>query len=472
MMRAAILAAALSLVLALVAPADEPVGYWTDEPNSPAKVIDFVVHNTGDGLLRAITHDGKIYRRAAGPTGVWSLECTIDPGTTATPPGAKIANWQLDPAVKAASWPQLVSFGGSLYAVKGYISKYYDAGGSSTSRMFPEYRVLKIDGGTSAAVLQVRAAESTAWQCGPVWNFYTPRNNTLTGGHLFVNGATLVWGGGGAKWINPVQAAQNLDVAAGAFTNGANVMEFVYSSGDGTTWDRLGGTGRTHTDDYGQPVPTAMPEGYRYSHVVPFKTVLYDCYGYYDKDASFTFHPHTNDIATEPWSWFLMANDKPTDPANATRLYRIGFNRKGDKNNVYAISAVGGNWSTSFGFAAGSNGGPNATGSAIYWRGCAAISDNRDAPADLHNGLYCTYSQGPAGGYQSGVYRYFPDDGGGNRTPGWSRVCAVGDARVFTGGICVQKSEAIYVGTSTGVKRRGIGEKDVPNPGDNPPPAP
>jgi len=90
----------------------------------------------------------------------------------------------------------------------------------------------------------------------------------------------------------------------------------------------------------------------------------------------------------------------------------------------------------------------------------------------LHNGLYATFSRKkPAGGYESGVFRYAEIDAtGADGIPDggwkWHRVTpANADARIYTGAIFVQNNDVvtpdpnkgvILVGTSEGIIARRI----------------
>ena len=245
----------------------------------------------------------------------------------------------------------------------------------------------------------------------------------MVGGYLFTNagGSTLYWGGGGTD------------------------CKYVYSKTAGNPWACL--SRNIGNDEYGRAIPAAVPSGYRYNHIVAFKGSYYDYYGTYDANLGFTPYAATSPH-TEPWGWFLMGSDNNS-------LYRVAHNKKGDRN--YIFTNPGG---TGWAQMAGSDN--PAGGGTVYWRGCAAISNNANTK---HNGLYATYSKDSGGGvFESGVYR-FSNPSGGAGGPVWARCISTADARVYTGGIYIKKDEAIFVGTSYGVVRRGIGARtDVPGP--------
>ncbi|HOX07041.1 MAG TPA: hypothetical protein PK280_11625 [Planctomycetota bacterium] len=452
MMRIAVLAPALVCILSWGALADDSVN-WTTTAGAATvkKALDIITHGAE---VRAITHDNKIYKGVFNPaskTVEWSLDFTIAAGSSSNP-GNNNCSWRLYDKVKL--WPQMVSFGGSLYICRYYMTVREGPGGSCTNYMYPELRVIRWDGAAESTVLQIGGAPSTAWQCGAVFNFYNPISDTMVPGNLFVSGGTLYWGGGGGKRIDPVTLPSG-DAALIDWNKYGSDFRYVYSTPDGTNWTLVNRS--AGNDDYGRAMPAAVPSGYRNSHLVEFPAgsgTFYDYYGSYAAGTlAFTAYaagtPHT-----EPWGWFLMGKD-------TARMYRVAHNMKGDNNFVYASN--GGAWSTNWG--AGSDAGPNgakAGNTNVYWRGCAAISDNTNT---IHNGLYCTYSQYNGGSnYESGVYRYFPDTAGGTRTAGWYKCISTADARVYTGGIFVNKDDGVYVGTSNGILRRAINDVDQPTP--------
>lgn len=408
--------------------------------------------------------------------------------------------------------PLLVPFSGSVYAARLYKLKFDNDASAAVSAIFWwEWRVLNLTSSipvatvantTEPPVLQVRGAYDGA---------STPSvaNTHLVDGYLFQDGTNLYWGGGGGTAFGDggvLPAVQN----SWATVDKVGVKEkttfnYVYKF-DGAAWSAVARGVSTPAGGFTDPttipiskvpqnstykIPQAMPNGYRMSHLIAFKGIFWDYYGSYGAGPNFSFTPYDPAAVpfTEPWGKFQMGTD-------GINLFRVAFNRKGDKNFVCYNAGGGTNvWVTSGGmanfFKAGINDGvtshffadttPNAA--APYWRACAAINDvEKGAVSDpvhnpdgyignpLHNGVYCTYSrQTGANTWESGVYRYFPTDGSEfnlkdytatpqprTRTPGWRKVVWSNDARAFTGAIFVNSRDGIYVGTNSGIYRRGI----------------
>jgi hypothetical protein len=448
MIRTAILALALACALSWGAVADDSVN-WATATGSAAvkKAIDIIGHAPD---VVAITHDDKIYKGVYTPgvpagtagTTTWTLQCDLAVAAAGAGVRARDATW------RSALWPQIVSCFGNIYVVRKYNVTYQWCDPNPPNpnwhyKSGPELCVLEVNGAAATPKLMIRP-QVRSWRdhCSWGFNFDSTAHDTSVNGYLFaVGGTTLYWGGGGAAVITADSDA------------GPN-FTYVYSTNNGTNWSLINTpVGRTlGNDEYGRAIPAALPSGYRYSHILEFNGALYDCYGTYTTAPPFTFTPYpAGSPHTEPWGWFLMGKD-------ANQIYRIGHSKKGDKNYVYATNAPGGAWSEVGGVAAPPNNG------SVYWRGCAAISDNENV---LHNGLYCTYSADLGGGnFESGVYRYSDPDGPAGPSPvAWAKCVSSGDARVFTGGIYIKKDEAIYVGTSNGVLRRPINAADKPDAG-------
>jgi len=351
MIRTAVLALALIFVLGFGAVAGDGANWLTEAgADVVRKAVDIMVHTTGDNNVRAITHDSKIYVRTGAGAGTWALEYTLDPGTPGNPADGQSLR-QIAPLVKNACWPQLVSFNTALFVCRGYWIKQ-DVAASYQMNIYPEYSVIKIAPNPvpppailGTVVLQVRGKCNPGDPIGWGYWAFSPAYSTVVGGYLFTAGGSLYWGGGGGKRINPVQTAM-------PFTAGADSPTFVYSSADGDTWALVNDpTGRIlGNDQYGRPMAAAMPDGYRYSHLVNFGGALWDYYGCYNS-GTLAFAPKTDGIHTEPWGWFLMGaytkqgtTQAAPSKVKADRLARVGFPPKGDKNFLAEICSADDTW--------------------------------------------------------------------------------------------------------------------------------
>jgi len=451
-----------------------------------------VLHN--DGNVYAITHDRQIWKHdRANKT--WT---SIGPQDGYIPVGLAPLKGHYrrkrDLTWKPAVLPQLVSFNGSLYMVVRYLVRYSGTAGSCNYYAWAEIAIIKIDpaAGTGVTVFQMRGDKTGDWLCigsdESRWVQPATFASTLVDGYLWTDGTNLYYGGGGAKRINPAETGGDLDATyfVAPYDNhgppknygnpnpavGGKDAKYVFYTADGTTWNTVN---RLKKDQYDRDVPMAMPNGYRLSHLISFDSMFWDYYGYYDPadksgDGAFAFTAKIDGVHTEPWGRFQMG----AGSVNGTdRLFRVGFNKKGTQNFIYSITGTGGTWAK-YGAGAPNDG-------TYYWRGFAVLKNTDDTNDDsaglayneeLHNGLYATYSKGPAGGYESGVWRYAnidtdsPGDGTGNGWA-WSKVRSTGDARVYTGAILAVPNDdgdptkgSIFVGTSAGVYRRGTGRFD------------
>ncbi len=340
MIRSAALCMALVLALSLGGRAGESA-HWNDAETgatSVKKAIDFVTHSTGDNEIRAITHDSKVYKyTSAGHS--WALEWTVTQGNTGNPPSGG-SNRGITTVNRSRVWPQIVSFNGKLFTTQSYFVKKCN-GVDYNHFIWPEYAVLGFDPttGTESIGLQVRGGVSSAWIGHCSYNFYNPTRDNMVNGYLFVSGANVYWGGGGGKLISPAETVA-------PFTSGGTDLRYVYNSADGANWNLLNRTVGPvgGNDEYGRAIPAAMPDGYRYSHIIEFGGQLWDYYGYYNP-ATLAFTPKTDDIHTEPWGWHLMGKYTKDGAGNAARLARVGFNKKGDKTSLYEITGSAGTWS-------------------------------------------------------------------------------------------------------------------------------
>jgi hypothetical protein len=479
---------------------------WKSETGATnaKKILDFVLHS--DGNVYGIAHDAKIYKRdTAGKS--WSEVAYSLPTTTAG--GRPSAKRVLDTAWRSSVRPQLISFKTKLYTAVQY-KIYYCPNDGYKHYTYPELDIIEIDPASAAVTIrmQLRGGAAYSWSNHCTFPAIQTSKNTMLDGYIFKDtdldgpgGATMYWGGGGVKPITPVETLTTLPLD---FTKGTTDFRYVHSTTDALTWTVMD---RRAKDQYERAIPRAMPNGYRNNHLIDFKGVLWDYYGYYAVDTNLfaavtcanklctAFSPTpklsgtvpglagTHKILTEPWSRFQMgAGDAD---GTGDQLLRIGFTPKGDKNFICSITGTGGSWADfhkSNGDAAWD--GPD-NGGLVYWRGCTVVKNTDDLAVGedtndpkynetFHNGLYATYSKKiAAGSYESGVFRYAnvdtdtPSDGVANGWA-WSKVTSINSATVYTGAIFVQKNDpadpnkgVILVGTSSGVITRGIGRLDL-----------
>ena len=447
---------------------DEPVADTVleyDGRGVTGKAMEFVVHD--DGNLYAIS-----WEKATGTKTIWSFplalandawtsHCVLTPANPATPTVLNEQSRNATTEISVATTPQLVSFNGALYTTQGYELMTYanDAGGDDRKYKAAELCVLQIDDSavdTYEPVLMVRSKKEKKDQFGSHWTFSVGAGTfaeiPLTDGYLFVDGGKIVWGGGGGKSVS-IGASEMLSTGtyggAGFADGGNRPNNYVYSSADGAAWSLLK---RQVKDQYGTAIGLAMPNGYRYNHIIAFDSVLWDYYGYYTPGTiafagmakggytEFAFTPKTDGVHTEPYGRFQMGTD-------GTTLYRVGFTKAGTANSLYSITGTGGTW-TDLG---------NPDPGDVYLRNIAVLSGNTDA---AHDGVYCVYSRNNGGAYSSGVWRY---DGGWDANPitstddlpsGMTATAGL-EACDFTGGIIAIPDNGIYVGTTKGVVSRG-----------------
>ncbi len=479
--------------------------HWDLEASSPLKPVSFVSDGTN---VFALTHDGKIHKRDVN--GAWSKIYDGPPaGESAIPTvdGTCTRGLNTDLPCRMTQ-PSFALFGGNFYMAVPYVMRHREHTHKYTWS-YQEISIFKITpAGVGSIVLQIRGGRGGWYYPG---GYKTgPKYSTVVDGYIFEDGGNLYWAGGGGKKMNPIDTTTtqvNWD-AAWAGAHDPTEPGYLYETANGTDWTLKE---RRAADQYGREVHRAMPNGYRYNHLISFDSVLWDHYGYYTPGANdfdtvvkpatagtkcteFTFTSKlTSDtdgipglagaagaykIHTEPWSRFGMAagNIDGTD-----RLFRIGFTPKGDKNFICSITGTGAgdHWSdyeSSNGGAAWD--GPKH-GGLIYWRTCAVVENQDDGATaapyneDLHDGLYATYSKKiGAGAYESGVFRYANIDAALDGTrDGWAwakvETSATGDAREFTGPMFVQNNDpanaskgVILVSTSLGVHARSIGRYD------------
>jgi hypothetical protein len=474
------------------------------------KVKDFTYCN---GAVYAITDTMDMFKYtppvAPATTGTWAL---IPKASVLGTPIPDTAIWgtssrghyirRLDMEWSSSVYPLLLSHNNKIYltAKSGLFAR--GELGSANHYTWVEYNVLCYDpvAGTTSAALAVAGTADKKWAC--IYNLtgwtntwlpaYEKAKSTLVDGYLFTDGTDVFWGGGGGGLSESDTNGDN-DLTD---TDGTGTLgPFPILVGNGSAVAAVGGVDlsyvwkvtspgpavlqdRIRTDQYARPVPMAMPNGYRYNHLVEFAGKFWDYYGYYEKtydgpggNVDFAFTPKTDGINTEPWGRFQMGTGVVD---GASRLIRVAHNKLGNKNFLYSIDGAGGTWSKL------TTGGGNPNNGSIYWRGCTVV-ENLDcggagAPTNTfdeseHSGLYATYSQKIGAVYSSGIYRYTKAAG----VWGWSKV--IDDpvsATTFTGGIHSIKYSngvdaakdlcaGVYVGTSNGVYVRQIGEFKDPD---------
>ncbi len=491
----ALLALLLSAGAAPGAPAGGGLGRAAGGATLVKKALDFVSHNNGTttdlyAITRDTTNDFKIYKRTTS-SAEWTLWYSGPPkGSLGDPADGQYTRGLVTTLPARKTLPMLISFGNKLYTTAAYQVKYYKVSGKKYTH--PEICVFELDAaGAATEVLQIRGqGYDQAGSAG--FKTAEPQYSSVTDGYLFKVGTDLYWGGGGGKKI----AKHTTDSGAwDAAYEGTRVDEYVYKTANGTDWTLVD---RKVADQYGRDVPMAMPNGYRYNHFITFDSVRWDYYGHYSTaDTSglgaFAFTPKTDGVHTEPWGRFQMAAG---DGVNATDyLFRVGFDKKityvrGDpyasrtiKNYIYTITGTAGTWTKDPDPAglATFDGAPND--GSVYWRTMAVLKNTDDLTGHSadplvynetwHNGLYALYSKKVGATYSSGIYRYADIDGNGSWL--WEQVREHSSAvlvdmaaTTYTGAIFAEPNVsgdstkgAIYVGTTTGVLRRGTGRLDL-----------
>lgn len=479
--------------------------YWKIEAGADqvVKALDFVQHSDGNVYAVTSSHDAnknnlfKLWKRDTA-SGAWSEVTNVIPeGGEITCANTPRAARRVYPPLHSDTLPTIISFKLKLYVAIGYQFRYCASrpdhlpshnDRAAAGYTYPEICIYEIDPAGPSSVSRAifrgapryyrHAACSSSSPISTRWFNVELNNCPLFRGYLFKDvdndgpgGNTLTWGGGGGVLITdpnilPPNFMVNTDASGGIGTTLTNpTNNYVYSTSNGTDWslanDGHGGQGRGK-DQYGRYYGTAIPDGYRYSHIIEFDGKLWDYYGYYNTTAPFAFTQKTGGIHTEPWSRFQMGAGSVE---GTTRLFRVGFQPDAQKNFIYAINGTGGTWGKFKGGAAPNDG-------TLYWRTITVVANDaltRSTPPAVasdesrHNGLYATYSYKSGASYKSGVARY------ANIGSGWSWQCvtSTNDARVYTGAIFFQKNNAavgretegvILVGTSDGVRARRIGQ--------------
>ncbi len=491
------------------APAEDTLWKFTVLNNGTqnCKAKDFAYCN---GKVYALTDTMDLFEYTppnppATLVGNWTLKPKANwSGTTISDIGLTTAGHfirKIDPDWSSAVYPLLLSHGNKIYITTkaGLFARGTGAGAQHYAWL--EYNILCYDPVTnsSSSVLAVATAPNSTTTLSKWFPLYNSKaRTTLSNGYLFTDGIDVFWGGGGGGFSGiDTEGDNDLTNTDGTGTHGPHAP----LDADGLPAPAIGGVDlryvwkvtspgppvlqdRIKEDQYGRAVPMAMPNGYRYNHLVKVDfggtERFWDYYGYYEKiydgpggNIDFAFTPKTNGIHTEPWGRFQMG----AGVIDVTKqLIRVAHNKVGNKNFLYTIDGTAGTWSKFKSGAAPNDG-------TVYWRGCTVV-ENVDIAGvagdptftfdeSEHNGLYATYSKNCGGGaFESGIYRYTKAGGGWS----WkiSPVVSVASATCFTGGIFslnftggtdpVQDLAAgVYVGTSNGVYIRQIGEFKDPD---------